>query len=38
MILVVKDFWQHPERGEEGELLRDATEKKVVKRGKILPS
>ncbi|KAI9765136.1 MAG: hypothetical protein M1839_005614, partial [Geoglossum umbratile] len=30
MILVIKDSWQYPERGEEGELLRDATEKNVV--------
>ncbi|KAI9777130.1 MAG: hypothetical protein M1839_009086 [Geoglossum umbratile] len=30
MILVVKDSWQYPEREEEGELLRDATEKGVV--------
>jgi hypothetical protein len=28
--LVVKDSWQFPERGEEGELLREATEKGVV--------
>jgi hypothetical protein len=30
MIFVVKDSWQYPERGEEGVLLRDATEKGVV--------
>jgi hypothetical protein len=30
MTLVIKDSWQYPERGEEGELLRDATEKNVV--------
>lgn len=29
-ILVVKDSWQYPERKEEGELLREATEKGVV--------
>jgi Fungal protein kinase len=29
-ILIVKDSWQYPEREEEGELLRDATEKGVV--------
>ena len=28
--LVVKDSWQYPEREEEGELLREATEKDVV--------
>ncbi|KAF3492096.1 uncharacterized protein GIQ15_01613 [Arthroderma uncinatum] len=28
--LVVKDSWQYPERDEEGELLREATEKGVV--------
>lgn len=28
--LVIKDSWQYPEREEEGELLREATEKKVV--------
>ncbi|KAI9767834.1 MAG: hypothetical protein M1839_004335 [Geoglossum umbratile] len=28
--LVIKDSWQYPERGEEGILLRDATEKGVV--------
>ncbi|KKZ63527.1 hypothetical protein EMCG_02152 [[Emmonsia] crescens] len=28
--LVVKESWQHPERDEEGELLREATEKGVV--------
>jgi hypothetical protein len=28
--LVVKDSWQCPEREEEGELLREATEKDVV--------
>jgi hypothetical protein len=27
---VVKDSWQYPEREEEGELLREATEKDVV--------
>lgn len=27
--LVVKDSWQYPERDQEGELLREATEKKV---------
>ncbi|KAF1361094.1 hypothetical protein EJ07DRAFT_164685 [Lizonia empirigonia] len=27
--LVVKDSWQYPEREEEGELLREATEKRV---------
>ncbi|KAH0562855.1 hypothetical protein GP486_002528 [Trichoglossum hirsutum] len=30
MILVIKDSWQYIEREEEGELLRDATEKGVV--------
>ncbi|KAJ6279021.1 hypothetical protein J3E71DRAFT_368428 [Bipolaris maydis] len=30
MPLVVKDSWQYPEREEEGELLRAATEKEVV--------
>jgi hypothetical protein len=29
-LLVVKDSWQYPEREEEGELLREATEKHVV--------
>ena len=29
-ILVIKDSWQYPEWGEEGVLLRDATEKGVV--------
>ncbi|KAJ6200008.1 hypothetical protein J3E72DRAFT_414557, partial [Bipolaris maydis] len=29
MPLVVKDSWQYPEREEEGELLREATEKEV---------
>jgi hypothetical protein len=29
-VLVVKDSWQYPEREEEGELLREATEKGVV--------
>jgi hypothetical protein len=29
-IFVVKDSWQHPEREEEGELLREATEKGVI--------
>jgi hypothetical protein len=28
--LVIKDSWQYPEREEEGELLREATEKGVV--------
>lgn len=28
--LVIKDSWQYPERGEEGLLLREATEKGVV--------
>jgi hypothetical protein len=28
--LVVKDSWQYPERDQEGELLREATEKGVV--------
>ncbi|KAM5469182.1 hypothetical protein MauCBS54593_004534 [Microsporum audouinii] len=28
--LVVKDSWQYPERDEEGELLREATEKGVI--------
>ncbi|PZD30685.1 hypothetical protein A1F97_10045 [Pyrenophora tritici-repentis] len=28
--LVIKDSWQYPEREEEGELLREATEKDVV--------
>lgn len=28
--LFVKDSWQYPEREEEGELLREATEKEVV--------
>jgi len=27
--LVIKDSWQYPERDQEGELLREATEKKV---------
>ncbi|RMD42106.1 hypothetical protein DV735_g2981, partial [Chaetothyriales sp. CBS 134920] len=30
-ILVIKDSWQYPERDEEGELLREATEKGVVR-------
>ncbi|KAI9784458.1 MAG: hypothetical protein M1839_002114 [Geoglossum umbratile] len=30
IIHVIKDSWQYPEPGEEGELLRDASEKKVV--------
>uniref|UniRef100_A0A0D2Y891 non-specific serine/threonine protein kinase n=1 Tax=Fusarium oxysporum (strain Fo5176) TaxID=660025 RepID=A0A0D2Y891_FUSOF len=30
MLLVVKDSWQYPERDEEGELLREATDKGVV--------
>ncbi|EGO57000.1 hypothetical protein NEUTE1DRAFT_84642 [Neurospora tetrasperma FGSC 2508] len=29
-LLVIKDSWQYPERNEEGELLRDATDKGVV--------
>ncbi|KAH0562894.1 hypothetical protein GP486_002516 [Trichoglossum hirsutum] len=29
-ILVIKDSWQYPERGEEGKLLCDATEKGVI--------
>ncbi|EDN03934.1 predicted protein [Histoplasma mississippiense (nom. inval.)] len=28
--VVIKDSWQYPERGEEGELLREALEKDVV--------
>ncbi|OJD13569.1 hypothetical protein AJ78_05985 [Emergomyces pasteurianus Ep9510] len=28
--LVIKDSWQYPERGEEGELLREARQKDVV--------
>ncbi|KAG5300605.1 FunK1 protein kinase [Histoplasma ohiense] len=28
--IVIKDSWQYPERGEEGELLREALEKDVV--------
>jgi hypothetical protein len=28
--LVIKDSWQYPERSEEGELLRESTEKDVV--------
>ncbi|KAK1142575.1 hypothetical protein N8T08_007551 [Aspergillus melleus] len=28
--LVIKDSWQYPERGEEGQLLHEATEKGVV--------
>lgn len=28
--LVIKDSWQYPERGEEGELLREATAKGVI--------
>lgn len=28
--IVIKDSWQYPERGEEGELLREALEKGVV--------
>ncbi|KFZ02079.1 hypothetical protein V500_00447 [Pseudogymnoascus sp. VKM F-4518 (FW-2643)] len=28
--LVIKDSWQYPERDEEGELLREATDKEVV--------
>ncbi|KAK3168273.1 hypothetical protein OEA41_004719 [Lepraria neglecta] len=28
--LVIKDSWQYPERDEEGELLREATEKGVI--------
>lgn len=30
MPLVIKDSWQYPEREEEGELLREATEKEVI--------
>ncbi|KAG7402743.1 hypothetical protein Forpe1208_v017044 [Fusarium oxysporum f. sp. rapae] len=30
MPLVIKDSWQYPERDEEGELLREATDKGVV--------
>ncbi|KAL5583899.1 hypothetical protein FOVSG1_015250 [Fusarium oxysporum f. sp. vasinfectum] len=30
MLLVIKDSWQHPERDEEGDLLREATNKGVV--------
>ncbi|KAF5962908.1 hypothetical protein FBULB1_13735 [Fusarium bulbicola] len=30
MLLVVKDSWQYPERDEEGELLREATDKGVA--------
>ncbi|RSL57392.1 hypothetical protein CEP54_008310 [Fusarium duplospermum] len=30
MLLVIKDSWQYPERDEEGELLREATNKGVV--------
>ncbi|EXM12386.1 hypothetical protein RAB80_014575 [Fusarium oxysporum f. sp. vasinfectum] len=30
MLLVIKDSWQYPERDEEGELLREATDKGVV--------
>ncbi|KAI9775934.1 MAG: hypothetical protein M1839_000723 [Geoglossum umbratile] len=30
MVLVIKDSWQYPEREEEGELLREATEKGAV--------
>ena len=29
--LVIKDSWQYPEREEEGKLLREVTERKVVK-------
>ncbi|KAI9772444.1 MAG: hypothetical protein M1840_000647 [Geoglossum simile] len=29
-VLVIKDSWQYPEREEEGELLREATEKRVI--------
>lgn len=29
-ILVIKDSWRYPERGEEGELLRDTTGKGVT--------
>ena len=29
-LLVVKDSWQYPEREEEGELLREATEKDLI--------
>jgi hypothetical protein len=28
--LAMKDSWQFPERGEEGKLLREATDKEVV--------
>jgi Fungal protein kinase len=31
-VLVIKDSWQYPEREEEGELLREATEKGVINR------
>ncbi|RSL45552.1 hypothetical protein CEP51_016063, partial [Fusarium floridanum] len=30
MLLVIKDSWQYPERDEEGELLREVTDKGVV--------
>ncbi|KAK2922783.1 Argonaute linker 2 domain [Fusarium oxysporum f. sp. vasinfectum] len=30
MLLVIKDSWQYPERDEEGELLREATDKGAV--------
>ncbi|RSL54458.1 hypothetical protein CEP51_014708 [Fusarium floridanum] len=30
MLLVIKDSWQYPERDEEGDLLREATNKGVV--------
>ncbi|KAK7398512.1 hypothetical protein QQX98_012105 [Neonectria punicea] len=30
MLLVIKDSWQYPERDEEGDLLREATDKGVV--------
>ncbi|KAI9770976.1 MAG: hypothetical protein M1840_002680 [Geoglossum simile] len=29
-VIVIKDSWQYPEREEEGELLREATEKGVI--------
>ncbi|RSL83055.1 hypothetical protein CEP52_016815 [Fusarium oligoseptatum] len=30
MVLVIKDSWQYPERDEEGDLLREATNKGVI--------
>ena len=30
MPLVIKDSWQYPEREDEGEILREATEKEVI--------